>query len=169
MALDRRGGGLVVDGYGGRIDFRQHAAMVVQENPADVLDWNGDLEVYLKLMEGWQMVGFKTAVIAMNGGDVTREEIYGALKRKIATIVVRDSGREADAFIAAFEKGDFTATAGEMRAKLAGKGKSVQPADDIVAACKIDLESIDRSLVSIVPLGDSAAMRAALLARGFLS
>jgi len=169
MALDGRTGGVVVDGYGGRIDYRQHAAMVVQQNPADVLDWNGDLDVYLGLLEGWKMVGFKTAVIAMNGGDVTREEIYGALKRQIATIVVRDSGREADAFIAAFEKGDFSATAGEMRAKLAGKGKSEQPADDIVAACKVDLESIDRSLVHIVPLGDSAALRTALLACGFLS
>jgi len=169
MALSGNGGGLIVDNYGGRIDWRQHAAMVVQKNPADVLDWNGDLDVYLGLLEGWQMVGFKTAVIAMNGGDVTREEIYGSLNRGIATIVVRGSGREADAFIKAFEQGDYSATAGEMRAKLASKGKSEQPADDIVAECKIAMESIDRSLVSIVPLGDSAALRGALLARGFLS
>jgi hypothetical protein len=168
MALSHQGGGVIVDNYGGRIDYRQHAAMVVQQ-PSDVLDWNGDLETYLKLLEGWQMVGFKTAVITMNGGDVTREEIYGALAKKIPVIVVRDSGREADAFIEAFEKGDFTKTAAEMRAKLASKGKSEAPADEIVAACKTAFESIDRSLVSIVPLGDSKALREALLARGFMS
>ena len=169
MAMSHEGGGVIIDNYGGRLDYRQHAAVVVQQNASDVLDWNGDLETYLRLLEGWQMVGFKTAVIAMNGGDVTREEIYGALARKIPVIVVRDSGREADAFIEAFEKGDFTKTAAEMRAKLASKGKSEAPADEIVAACKVAFESIDRSLVSIVPLGDSKALREALMARGFMS
>jgi len=169
MALAHNTGGVIVDGYGGRIDARQHAAVVVQQNASDVLDWNGDLDTYLKLLEGWQMVGFKVAVITMNGGDVTREEIYGALGRKIPVIVVRDSGREADAFIEAFEKGDYTKTAAEKRAGLVSKGKSEAPADEIVAACKVAMESIDRSLVTIVPLGDSKALREALVARGILA
>ena len=168
MALDSRTGGLVVDSYGGRIDYRQHAAVVVQQNASDVLEWDGDLEVYLKLLEGWQMVGFKCAVIALNGGDVTRDEIYGALARQLPVIVVEGSGREADAFVKAFRDGDWAATAGEMRAKLASRGKSEAPADAIVSACKVAMENVDRNLVSIVPLSDVAAMRAALVARGFM-
>ena len=77
MALDGQTGGLVVDAWGGRIDFRQHAAMVVQQDPAEVLDWDGDLDTYLTLLEGWQMAGFKVAVIAMNGGGVTRARAEG--------------------------------------------------------------------------------------------
>jgi hypothetical protein len=167
MAVDK--GGLIVDLYGGRLDYRQHAAVIFQQDPAEVLEWNGDLELYLTLMEGWQMVGLKTGIIAMNGGDVTREEIYGALKRRIPVIAIEGSGRECDAFIAAFRHGDFSLTAGEMRAKLKSKTKSEQPADDIVTACTEAMAEIDRSLVSIVPLGDSAALRDALLSRGFLS
>ncbi|MDP3508604.1 MAG: hypothetical protein Q8T09_11480 [Candidatus Melainabacteria bacterium] len=169
MALSHESGGLIIDAYGGRIDYRQQAALVVQQNASDVLDWDGDLEVYLTLLEGWQMVGFKTAIIAMNGGKVTRDEIYGALKKCIPVIVVRDSGREADAFIQAFENGDFTATAAEERAKLASKSKNEAPVNAIVNECKLALESVDRSLVTIVPLGDSKALREALLARGFMS
>ncbi|MBU6455206.1 MAG: hypothetical protein KGS72_25780 [Cyanobacteria bacterium REEB67] len=168
MALERTGGGLVVDNYGGRIDYRQHAAMVVQQNAADVLNWDGDLDVYLGLLEGWQSVGFKVGIIALNGGDVTRDEIYKALARKIPVIVVEKSGREADAFIKAFRDGDFSATAAEMRANLVKKNKSEAAADEVVAACKIAMESIDRNLVSIVPLSDVAAMRAALLSRGLI-
>lgn len=169
MAMDRATGGVIVDLYGGRLDFRQHATLVCQQDPAAVLDWNGDLELYLTLMEGWKMVGFSTAIITMNGGDVTREEIYGALKRGLPVIAVEGSGRETDAFIQAFRTGDFSGTAGEMRAKLKSKGKSEEPADAIVAQCRAALDSIDRGLVSIVPLGDSEALREALIARGFLS
>ncbi|MBK9141611.1 MAG: hypothetical protein IPM23_03880 [Candidatus Melainabacteria bacterium] len=169
MALEQKHGGLVVDLYGGRIDFRQQAALVYQQDPATVLDWDGDLALYLTLMEGWQMAGFKTAVIAMNGGDVTRDEIYGALKRRIPVIAVEGSLRETDAFIAAFRDGDWSKTAAEMREKLAGKKKDTKPADDAVAAAKAVLEKADRSLVSIVPINDSKALREALVSRGFLS
>jgi hypothetical protein len=48
-------------------------------------------------------------------------------------------------------------------------GVTEVPPDEIVAACQMAFESINRSLVSIVPLGDSKALREALLARGFLS
>lgn len=168
MALDPKHGGLIVDLYGGRIDFRQQAALVYQQDPANVLDWDGDLELYLTLMEGWQMAGFKTAIIAMNGGDVTRDEIYGALKRRIPVIAVEGSLRETDAFIAAFRDGDWSKTAFELRTKLVGKGKDTKPADDAVAVAKSVLEGVDRSLVSIVPINDSKALRKALISRGFL-
>ena len=47
-------------------------------------------------------------MIALNGGEITRDEIYGALKRGIPVIVVEGSLRETDAFIKAYRDGDWT-------------------------------------------------------------
>src|SRR5262249_45016149 len=107
MSLDPGNGSVIVDNYGGKMDHRQHRNLIVQKNPGEVLNWDGDLEVYLTLMEGWQSAGFQVAILAMNGGDVTRDEIYQALKRGIPVIVVEGSLREADAFVRAFNTGDF--------------------------------------------------------------
>jgi hypothetical protein len=165
MSLDPDNGSVNVDNYGSKLDHRQHGNLVYQKDPGSVLDWDGDLELYLTLMEGWKDAGFNVAIIAMNGGDVTRDEIYGALKRGIPVIVVEGSLREADAFVKAFRDGDFSATAAELRAK---KPENAAKADAIAARCKAFLESIDRSLVSIVPIGDAKALREALVARGLL-
>lgn len=162
MSLDAANGQVIVDDWGGKMDHRQHANLVYQKNPGDVLGWDGDLDLYLTLMQGWQAAGFKVAVIAVNGGDVTRDEIYGALKRGIPVIVVEGSLREADAFVKAFRDGDFADTAAELRKK------KPEEADRAVAACKAALESIDRSLVSIVRIADADELRAALVARGLL-
>ena len=83
-------------------------------------------------MEGWQLVGLKTAIIAMNGGDVTRDEIYQALKRRIAVVLIEGSGRETDAFIKAFRDDDFSATAGEMRCDAVAvfNGNQARAGDD---------------------------------------
>lgn len=169
MHMDGRNGGVIVDAYGGRLDYRQHAAAVVQFDPSTVLDWDGDLELYLTLLEGWKMVGKKVAIIALNGGKVTRDEIYKALKRSIPVIVVEGSLREADAFVKAFRDGDFSTTAAEERANLVKKNKPTDGIDAIVEQCKQDLAAIDRSLVSIVPVNDAAALRAALISRSFLN
>ncbi len=152
MALDGQTGGLIVDAYGGRIDFRQHAAMVVQQDPAEVLDWDGDLDVYLTLMEGWKIAGFKTAIIAMNGGGVTRDEIYKAIKRGIPVIAVEGSLRETDVFIKAWRDGDWSETDETVR-------------DDYQAI----VEAADRSLVHIVTINKAVELRAALVSLGFLS
>lgn len=152
MALDGQTGGLIVDAYGGRIDFRQHAAMVVQQDPAEVLDWDGDLDVYLTLMEGWKIAGFKTAIIAMNGGGVTRDEIYKAIKRGIPVIAVEGSLRETDVFIKAWRDGDWSETDETVR-------------EDYQAI----VESADRSLVHIVTINKAVELRAALVDLGFLS
>ena len=174
MHMDRRNGGVIVDAYGGRLDYRQHAAAVVQADPANVLDWDGDLELYLTLLEGYLAIGKKVASIVLNGGKVTRDEIYGALKRRIPVICVEGSLRECDAFITAFRSGDFSATAAEEKAAMVKKNK-LQPAeiDAAIAAihnqCRQALESVDRNLVSIVPVNDAKALREALMARGFLS
>lgn len=152
MALDGQTGGLIVDAYGGRIDFRQHAAMVVQQDPAEVLDWDGDLDIYLTLLEGWQMAGFKTAIIAMNGGGVTRDEIYGALKRGIPVIAVEGSLRETDAFIKAWRDGDWSATDEGVREN-----------------CQAVVDAADKSLVKVVTINKPEELRAALVELGFLS
>ncbi len=174
MHMDRRSGGVIVDAYGGRLDYRQHAAAVVQADPANVLDWDGDLELYLTLMEGYKQIGKNVAIIVLNGGKVTRDEIYKALSRGIPVIVVEGSLREADAFVKAFNTGDFSATAAEEKAALVKKGKLDAAAIDaaigaIHEECRQTLESVDRSLVSIVPVNNSEALRNALVARGFLA
>jgi len=174
MHMDSRNGGVIVDAYGGRLDYRQHAAAVVQEDPANVLDWDGDLELYLTLLEGWKMAGKKVAIIVLNGGKVTRDEIYKALKRQIPVVVVEGSLRECDAFIKAFRSGDYSDTAAEEKAALVKKGKlSAAEIDTAIGAihaqCKQDMDAIDRTLVSIVPVNDAKALREALLARGFLA
>ena len=162
MSLDPGNGSVIVDNYGGKMDHRQHGNLIVQKNPGEVLNWDGDLEVYLTLMEGWQSAGFQVAIVAMNGGDVTRDEIYQALKRGIPVIVVEGSLREADAFVKAFNTGDFSDTAAELRKKDA------PAADAAVATCRSVLASVDRGLVSIVKIGDAKGLREALVARGLL-
>lgn len=152
MALDPDTGGLVVDMYGGRIDFRQHAALIVQQDPANILDWDGDVDLYMTLMEGWKIAGFNTAVIAMNGGGITRDEIYGALKRQIPVIAVEGSLRETDAFIKAWRDDDWSDTD-----------------DSVVDNCKEIVEAADDSLVKVVTLNKADELRAALLELGFLS
>ena len=150
MALDGQTGGLIVSAYGDRIDFRQHAAVVYQQDPAEVLDWDGDVELYLTMMEGYKMVGFATAIIALNGGAITRNEIYGALRRKIPVIAIEGTLRETDAFCKA-TRGDWSATDSK-----------------VVDDCKAVLESTDSALIDIVRMGDSAGLRQALIKHGFL-
>lgn len=169
MALDPRGGGVVVDGYGGRVDHRQHAAMVFQADPAKVLDWDGDLAIYLGLMEGWLSAGFATAIVVMNGGDVTRREIFQALQRRIPVVVIEGSGREADAFVKAFRDGDTSLLGAETKANLVKKSKPTTAHDAEIAECITALPTLDKSLVSIVPLDDAQAFRDTLVARGFFS
>lgn len=173
MALDPRAGGVVVDGYGGRVDHRQHAAMVFQADPSKVLDWDGDLNLYLGLMEGWQSAGFATAIIVMNGGDVTRREIFQALQRRIPVVLIEGSGRECDGFIKAFRDGDTSVMGAETRKNLAAKGEAKAAAlathNAEIEQCIADLPNLDKSLVDIVPLNDAQAFRDALVARGFFS
>ncbi|MBI1271753.1 hypothetical protein GC174_15100 [bacterium] len=168
LGMARDTGGLIVDAYGGRMDFRQTASVIYQKDPANALGWDGDLDLYLTFMEGLKMVGFNTAVIALNGGAVTRNEIYQSLLRGIAVIAVEGSLRETDAFISAFRDGDWSFTGLEEREKLAGQGKCTASVDEMIAARKADLERIDRSLIKIVPVNDAGALNEALLSIGFL-
>jgi len=169
LALEKKHGGLVVgDTVSTRIDYRQDAAAIIQINASQQMDWDGDLPIYFGFMEDLQEAGYKAAIISLNGGDITRDEIYGALKRGIAVIAVEGSLRETDAFIKAFRDGDWSETASEKRAKLVKAGKDTAVCDTIVADCKAVLSGIDKSLVSIVSLTDPASLLKVMADRGLL-
>ena len=168
MALERKHGGLVVgDTVSTRIDYRQDAAAVMQKSASQLMDWDGDVAVYFDFMADLKEAGFQTAVITLNGGDITRDEIYGALSRGIPVIAVEGSLRETDAFIKAFA-GDWSDTCSEKRAKLVAAGKDTKPCDDIVAECQKIVAGVDKSLVSIVQLTDPDSLLKVMAARGLL-
>jgi len=146
MSLHPTLGAVVMDDHDTRQDHRQHGNVVVQQNASDALDWDGDLDTYFTLMTGWKDAGFKVAIIALNGGGVTKKEIYGALSRGIPVIAVEGSLRETDEFIKAFRAGTAKVTD-----SASGEEKAV-----------------DASLVSIVSIGDAAALRKALIERGIV-
>lgn len=169
LALEKKHGGLVVgDTVNTRLDYRQTAAAIIQVNASQQMDWDGDVPVYFDFMGDLKDAGYSTAVITLNGGDITRDEIYGALKRGIPVIAVEGSLRETDAFIKAFRDGDWTDTASEKRAKLVKANKDTKVCDDIVADCQAVLAGIDKSLVSIVKLTDPASLLAVMAQRGLL-
>jgi hypothetical protein len=169
MALERKHGGLVVgDTVSTRIDYRQDAAAVMQKSASQLMDWDGDVPVYFDFMADLKEAGFQTGVITLNGGDITRDEIYGALSRGIPVIAVEGSLRETDAFIKAFRDGDWTDTCSEKRAKLVKAGKDTKVCDDIVAGCQQILAGIDKSLVSIVSLTDPDSLLKVMASRGLL-
>lgn len=152
MALHGQTGGLIMSDGGDRIDFRQHAAAVIQRDAGSVLDWDGDVPIYLKWMEGMKMQGFATALNPLNGGGITRGEIYGALRLSIPVIPIANTGRETDAFCEAV-MGNWKPT----DAKFVDEAKAVFDSVDVA------------SLVSIVPMLDVPAFRSALIQHGFLN
>jgi hypothetical protein len=169
MALESRHGGLVVGStVETRIDYRQDAAAVIQLSASERMKWDGDVAVYFDFMADLKEAGFQTAVITLNGGDITRDEIYGALSRGIPVIAVEGSLRETDAFIKAYRDGDWSDTCAEMRTKLVKAGKNTKPCDEIVAACKEILAGVDKSLVSIVQLTDPGSLLKVMAARDLL-
>jgi hypothetical protein len=141
---------------------------VMQKSASQLMDWDGDVPVYFDFMADLKENGFQTAVITLNGGDITRDEIYGALSRGIPVIAVEGSLRETDAFIKAFRDGDWSDTCAEKRAKLVKANKDTKPCDDIVAGCQSILAGVDKSLVSIVQLTDPDSLLKVMAARGLL-
>jgi hypothetical protein len=170
MALERKHGGLVVgDTVSTRIDYRQDAAAVMQKSASQLMDWDGDVPVYFDFMADLKEAGFKTAVITINGGDITRDEIYGALIRGIPVIAVEGSLRETDAFIKAFRDGDWSDTCAEKRAKLVARpAKTPRLVTTSSPSCQKIVAAVDRSLVSIVQLTDPDSLLKVMAARGLL-
>ncbi len=155
------------------IDLRQHGAAIVQVSAAQAASaWDLDLPVYFSFMEDLVAQSYKAGVIAMNGGDITRDEIYRGLELGFPVIAIDGSLRETDAFVKAVG-GDWSATAAEFKAKQLGKGLPAEDVDAKVTAivdkCKAILAKADPAKISIVPLNDAVAMRAALTKHGLLA
>jgi hypothetical protein len=147
MTLDSDFGGVILTDGMDRVDYRQDRAVVLQKDAADIAesDWSKDVIPYLNLMAAWQKKGVKVAVVAFNGGGVTKKEIYWALERQIPVIAVRGSGRQTDVFIDLFEKGEA-----------------------FVPDSQGDMVAVDPELVSIVSIDDAESFRDALIARGII-
>ncbi len=99
---------LVLDQWGTLPNPSQSAILIVQNGAEGALDWDGDLDVYFRIMDNWQQfAGFSAlGVIAWNGGEITREEIMRSAKKGWPTILVRGSGRVTDEIIVKLEAGD---------------------------------------------------------------
>lgn len=147
MTLDSDFGGVILTDGMDRVDYRQDRAVVMQKDAADIAesDWSKDVIPYLNLMVSWQKQGVMVAVVAFDGGGATKKEIYWALERQIPVIAVRGSGRQSDAFIEAFEKGEA-----------------------FVPDSQGDMVAVDPELVSIVSFDDADSFRDALIARGII-
>lgn len=143
MAIPKDGS-VSVSEYDDRVDTDQHAVAVLQKNASEVLDWDGDLEAYLDYLENLRRdAGYAVAVIAFNGGGVTKKEIEGALRRSIPVIVVVESGRAADEFASQYngEEGTFDAGLIEKAKKqgLVSFARFSEPESLTQAARKINL------------------------------
>lgn len=164
FAIDRQYHYLYTDGWGAIVDPRYHHVAAIQQSASDVLGWDGDLKqrfAVLDMLEDWRQ-----AYLIINGGAVTRDEAYMALKRDMPVIVARGSGREADALILAAEEGDFSLTAKEDRDKAGTDTDKIKKVDAIVDECRAILEGRE-SLVHPVDFGDGDALYAALNELGF--
>jgi hypothetical protein len=88
----------ILDGYGTRPNPTMDAILLVQDGPDATLDWDGDVPVYLKIMESWRSyAGFEhVGLISWNGGAVTEAEFRATANRKWPTILIQGSGRATD-------------------------------------------------------------------------
>lgn len=156
------------------LDLRQHAVVIVQESAAKSASaWDLDVPEYFSFMGTLKEQGWKAGLIFLNGGDITRDEIYTALANGYHIMVVEGSLRETDAFIKAYRDGDWSHTAAEFKAKQLGKG---MPEADVTAKvtavhdkCKAILAGVKPEQVDIIPLNDADALRKVLIAQGYLA
>jgi hypothetical protein len=161
-SLQHHSGSVNCDDYGGELDPRHHANVVVSNKPSDVyLGWNGDLKQRYAFFEELLELGYKVGVFIFNGGDVTTEEIYRAVELTPAGLelfVVEGSQREADKFVRAYRDGKVEATN--------AKGKDLAP--EVAQRYAAAREGAEGDNITILPIGDVAALRAALISKGFL-
>lgn len=99
---------LVLDEWGQFLNPTMSGILVVQNGPDGQMEWDGDVDTYFRLMENWrQYAGFSAiGLIAWNGGEVTRDEIYRAAKKGWPVILIRGSGRVTDEIITGIENRD---------------------------------------------------------------
>ncbi len=154
---------MTTDGYGGGLDPRHHANVVVANKPSDAyLGWNGDLTKRFSFFEELLELGYKVGIVIFNGGDVTTEEIYLALKlTKLGAhlFVVEGSGREADKFIKTWRDGVIDDT----NAKGVALATALATTRGEIRATAV------KANVHIVANNDVDGSRAAFVATAFLA
>jgi hypothetical protein len=98
---------LVLDGYGTAPNVSQRGLLIVQDGADGNLDWNGDVDRYIGIMDKWSKHGGFSAIglITWNGGPVTWEEIDKVAKKKWPVILVEGTGRVTDETIAKIRDG----------------------------------------------------------------
>lgn len=156
------------------LDLRQHAVVIVQESAGkNAGAWDLDVPDYFGFMGSLKEQGWKAGLVFLNGGDITRDEIYTALAGGYHIMVVEGSLRETDAFIKAYRDGDWSHTAAEFKAKQLGKGLPEADVNAKVTAvhdkCKAILAGVKPEQVDIIPLNDADALRKVLIANGYLA
>jgi hypothetical protein len=160
--LGQNHGNVMTDDWGGQIDPRHHANLVVANHPSDAaLGWNGDLKRRVAWLEELADNDYKVAGFIFNGGNVTTEEIYHFLKmtQKGAFLIVAEgSGREADKFVSGWKSGTFEETD--------AKGKPVDAA--VVALRQQIRKDAVRERVLIVPANNPHLTRHTLIVNGLL-
>lgn len=171
LYADRERAGIAIGSQS--LDIRQHALAIVQVSAAQKASaWDLDVPVYFQFMQDLMEHGWRAALIALNGGEITRDEIYGALKRGIPVIAVEGSLRETDAFIKAYRDGDWSFTCSEYRTKQLAKGLAQTDVEariaSVIADCRSVLSTLPMGMVSIVKLNDAKALATALRERGLL-
>lgn len=89
---------LCLDRWGTNPNLRMNHIVVVEDDNTDTnLEWNGDLDKYMRWMQKLQdEANFKLVLFVWNGGPVTLEESLAAADLGWTVIVIRDSGRAAE-------------------------------------------------------------------------
>ncbi len=155
-------GNVKTDDYGGELDPRHHANVVVAMHPSDkALGWDGDLPQRMPAIEELLDSDYLTGGFMFNGGDVTTGEIYTFLRMTAQgglLVVAEGSGREADKFIQGFRSGNYSET----------NAKGVTLPEELVAARQGIRSLAVRDNVIIVPAFDIPATRKALIDRKVL-
>ncbi len=164
MSLAPESGRVVMDNHWTGLDLAHDAILVVQPNESTSGDWDLDVPLYRQCMlNARQMAGFKLGNMVMNGGLITLWEIYDGLLEGIPTIILRGTGREADAAAAVFERGDYSLTAQELRAK---RGDAF--VDGVIAKVQAKVAQIDTDLVHVADYRSLAQVQAGLIKYGLL-
>ena len=133
---------LVLDEWGTAPNPTMSGILIVQNGPDGELDWDGDVNTYIAMMESWRKYGEFTALglVAWNGGAVTEQEIIKCASKGWPVILVKGSGRVTD----------------EIVAKLA--------ADDPELIAKLPQEF----KIIVADIADPNTLRVALTEHGFL-
>lgn len=92
---------IVLDQWGTVLSPSMSGILVVQNGPEGEMGWDGDLNIYFKLMQDWKTYGGFTALgmIGWNGGAITKDELERAIKLGWPTFLIKGSGRATDELI----------------------------------------------------------------------